>query len=127
MQAVDQFDRLMTAASLACQLELSQPPQHRLRCDPERCLIIHYEHGMRAGHASSVTRKAAPAEGAGLRSAGEDSIPASACRLVLAEIEQDRLDPAIHIPLLAQAKLREDRVRVLLNRTLGDEQCRGDR
>src|SRR5580704_11503780 len=59
--------------------------------------------------------------------AREDSIPASSGRLVLAEIEQDRLDPAVHVALLAQAKFREDRVGVLLDRALGDEQRRGDR
>src|ERR1700684_2749573 len=45
---------------------------------------------------------------------------------LLAEVDQDRLDPAVHVLLLRQGQLGEDRVGVLLDGPLSDEQARGD-
>src|SRR4029453_883679 len=45
---------------------------------------------------------------------------------VLAEIEQHRLDPAVHVGLLGQSELGEHRVDVLLDGPFGEDQRGGD-
>ncbi len=43
------------------------------------------------------------------------------------QVEQDRGDPPVEVDLLGQPELPEDRVRVLLDRTVGDGELPGDR
>src|SRR3954465_12115796 len=44
-----------------------------------------------------------------------------------AQVEQDRLDPPVDVALLGEAELREDRVGVLLDRSLREDEGLGDR
>jgi hypothetical protein len=44
VEQLDQLDRLGPARSLASELEAGQPPEHRLGGQPERRLIVDYDH-----------------------------------------------------------------------------------
>src|SRR5437660_10238784 len=99
----------------------------------EWCLVIDHEHGAHdgwGGHIASMTVGGPVAEGAACPAMVGSATPTSTRRSVLlppAQEQQYGLDPAVHVPLLAEPQLGKDRAGVLFHGPLGHVQRHGDR
>ena len=112
---------LVAVGGLADELEAVRPAEHRPRGEAEGRLIVDDQHGHDIGFHDHlgimIVGHRSPSQGGGRCARGVATLPHP-----VGEVEEHGLHSSVHVDLLGQPELREDRVRVLLDGPSGQDQ-----